>query len=286
MHVTPHHQRHRNRKPPLAALLALALGLGVAAHAVGFDEKLRAPAMKNAAELRSQAQSFATTFGGIRAASPTQLITNASLARRQFDLKWQVQQAIDQRKPLDELADLGLVKKADGSYSIDMATHPEWDDLPLAMVAVLTGPTFDQLVPALIQRGFRPKDIETAKRYVATHDPRAMAASVGLPLALGFGRAVGKYDKIKRPVPDSVVVSYMYQQQRAAGEASRAWSEGMLQELDAQRGRILLSILMEMNTQATWAPEDPAMAIAEKLALVRQPDFEKQISAEANGDPP
>ena len=287
MHVTGHRQRRHRKRKPLATLLILALaGFGAAAHAVEFDEKLKAPAMKNAAELRPQAQGFAARFGEIRAATPTQLITNASLARQQFDFKWQVQQAIDQRKPLDELADLGFLKRADGSYSIDMAAHPEWDDLPLTMVAVLTAPSFDQWAPALIQRGFRPEDIETTKRYVATHDARGMAASVGLPLALGFGRAVRKFDKLKRPVPESLVVSYMYQQQRAAGEASRTWSEGLLQQLDAQRCRVLLSTLMEMKTQATWAPEDPAVAIAEKLALVRQPDFEKQASAEANGVAP
>lgn len=284
--------RNRHRwglatRRPFAALLLLALaGVGSIANAIEFDEKLKAPAMKNVSELHTQAQSFAARFGEIRAATPAQLITNSTLARQQFDFKWQVQQAIDQRKPIEELADLGFVEQPDGSFNIDLSAHPEWDDLPLTLVAALTGPTFEQWAPALIQRGFRPEDIKTLSNYVATHDVNKLAVSAGLPLALGFGRTVRKYDKLKIPVPDSLVVSYMYQRQRLASETNRTWTDGALKALDAQRGRILLSLSLEMKSQATWVPEDPAAAIAEKLAQVRQPDFENQLSAEAKGVAP
>jgi len=104
-----------SKRPSLAAVLMIALtGIVGVAYAAGFDEKLKAPVMKSTGDFKIQAQTFAKKYTDIRAASPVQLVTSASLARQQFDLIWQVQHAIDQGKPLDELAGVGIVRVGDG----------------------------------------------------------------------------------------------------------------------------------------------------------------------------
>lgn len=288
MQVTSNCQgRHRLKRPALAAVLLLALaGFGGVAQAVEFDEKLKAPMMKSAADTSAQAKSFAVKFREIRAATPAQLITNASLARQQFDLKWQIQRAIDEKKPLDEFAELGLVSRGDGTYSIDMRKNPEWDDFHETIAGMLSRANLDASAPALIQRGFRPEDVDTLKLYVTTHDPIAASKSAALPIALGFSRTVGKYDRGKRPVPDAVVLSYLYQYARAASESNRAWVADLLKQFDAQRARILLSTFLEFETTGAWGPDDTRAGISAALENARLPNFEELVTAEAKGVAP
>jgi len=274
-------------RPSIAAVLILALvGLGTAAHAVEFEEKLKAPAMANAAALSTQAKSLAARFAEIRTSNPAQLITNNSLARQQFDLMWQLERAIDEHKPLGEMAELGVIAHDNGSYSIDQAQYPVWSDVTDGLIA-LTQPDFlDNTCKGLQQRGFRPEDIMAFREYLGSHDLRDATGAASHPLAIGFSRTVRKYDKLKLAVPDSLVISYLYQRQRISSDAHRAWAQGLLSRFDAQRVRILLSLAMETDGSLTMLPEDPAVVIPETLALVRQPDFEQRVNAEARGVAP
>jgi hypothetical protein len=277
--------RRRLKRPPLAAVLMLALaGLGGAAQAVEFDEKLKVPMMKSAADTRTQAKSFAVKFREIRAATPAQVILNASLARQQFDLKWQIQRAIDERKPLDAFAELGLVSGGDGTYSIDMRKYPEWDDLPQNIVGVLASSPISE--PALIERGFRPEDVATLKSYIATHNPVTASKTAALPIALGFARTVRKYDRLKRPVPDSLVFTYFYQSALAVSESNRLWVSNLLKQFDSQRARILLSTFLDFETTSAWGPDDTKAGIESALANARLPNYEELATAEARGVTP
>ena len=85
-------QRHRWR-PAITSMLMLALASF--SHAADFDEKLKAPMMKDAGELRSQAQAYAARFAAAREASIEQLVRDPALAREKFDVAWKVQRAID-----------------------------------------------------------------------------------------------------------------------------------------------------------------------------------------------
>lgn len=273
--------RHRWR-PPLAALLMLGLaGFTGSAQAVEFDETLRAPAMKSQSEFKTQAQKFSTTYAELRETAPEQLITNAALVREQFDLRWQFESKIDARQPLDELAVVGLVSRGDGSYSINTGEHPEWNELHELIAGTLSRSNLDTTASALVNAGFRPQDVETLKQYVATHNPEAAAAAAALPITLSFGRTVRKYDRTKRPVPHALVTSYLYQRARATREANRLWVQGLLERLDAQRGRVLLSAFTELKPVNVWIPENLAAGYEELLTEVRRPNFEERAKAEA-----
>ena len=55
-------QRHRWRPALATALMVTLAAFTSSAQAADFDEKLKAPAMKDPAELRSQAQAFSARF--------------------------------------------------------------------------------------------------------------------------------------------------------------------------------------------------------------------------------
>ena len=188
------------------------------------------------------------------------------------------------RKPLDEFAELGLVSRGDGSYSIDMTKYPEWDDFAQDIVGLLA--TGRVSGPALIERGFRPEDVDTLMSYITTHDPVTASKTAALPIALGFARTVGKYDRLKRPVPDSLVFAYFYQSSHAVSESNRTWVADLLKQFDAQRARILMSTFLEFETKGVWGPDDTKAGIEAALANARLPNFEELVTAEAKGVAP
>jgi hypothetical protein len=280
--------RRRLKRPPLAAVLMLALaGFAGVAQAVEFDEKLKAPMMKSAAEWKTQAQAFATKYRDVRAATPRQLISNPSLAGQQFDLTWQLEQAINERRPLTDIESMGFTPKGDGSYVVDYAKNPEWRAMADIVSANLSSNLLDSICEALLVRGFRPEDVSILKAYVAAHDANAAVHAATLPPTLGFGRVVKKFDNAGRPVPDALVISHWYQNTRIVMETNRAWVDGLLNALDAQRARVLLSFFTnEVQGSLLLSPESVDAAIGQTLAAVRLPDFEQRVSMPTTGGAP
>jgi len=283
MHVPSNcHGRQRHRwRAAIAPMLMLVLAAFT--HAAEFDEKLKAPTMKDTAELRSQAQAYSARFARVREASPEQLLRDAAMAREKFDVAWKIQWAINERKPIGELAESGVTLQPNGSYAVDTVGHPEWVDLANTIAVLLIGENQQHWIPLLIARGFRPQDVEVLKSYVQGHDPMKASAEATLPIALSFGRTVRKYDKLKRPVPDALVHSFWYQRAFAASESDRAWVLGLMQVLDAQPQRILVSSFAELKQTMYWLPENVPEGIASFLEVVRRPDFEALAIAEAKG---
>ncbi|HEY6124199.1 MAG TPA: hypothetical protein VIV63_06085 [Steroidobacteraceae bacterium] len=272
--------------PRVAALLLMLASFAGGAHAVEFDEKIRAPMVREPATLRTQALSYAEKFKALHAASPQDVIRNRALTAERFDITWQIQQAIDTGRPLGDLSAIGLEKKENGSYEIDFNANPEWDRPDFAFLTVLKHENQQAIDLVLTSRGFREADLATLKQYVSTHDLDQTVRSESLPLTLGFSKIVKKYDKLKRPVDDAAVLSYIYQREKLAAENGRRWAEGVLNVLDAQRARILLSFMGEMSIKGIWAPSDQRAGIDEQLRLMRLPNFEQLVVAEAAGVTP
>jgi hypothetical protein len=269
-------------------MLALA-GYGLAqaagiAQSPGFDERIAAPAAKDAAEFKSQARDFVKKHRELRAANPAESVTDVSLWRQQFDLNWQIERAINERRPPGDLESLGFERRDDGSFNIDTREHPEWRDESHRIASLFNSGFREGLLEALLERGFRPEDVVAVDAYIAAHDVKKSVRETKSQVAHDFRRVVRKLDDAKRPVPDSMVVAYWYQSRLAQSEAYRTWSEGLLKVLDAQRVRVLLSYLSEMDSYAVVTPESSSEGIAGTLAAVRSPDFEKLLSTE--GDAP
>jgi hypothetical protein len=268
----------------LALLLMLACCAG-AAQAVEFDERLKAPLVKEPAVLRTQAQSYVAKFNALQA-SPQELISNRALAGERFDLAWQIQRAIDVHRPLGDLSAVGLKAQEDGSYRIDYNASPQWKEPGDLLPGWLSDANWEIFGKQLIERGFRAEDIAALKEYVVTHDLQRTSRLESLPLAVSFSKVVKKYDKIKRPVDDAMVLSYLYQLKKTDAERSRAWVEGLISSVDAQGQRILLAYFDEMKWTGVWGPSDQRAGIDELLRRMRLPDFEQLALAEATGAAP
>ena len=270
----------------LALLLMLLLAsFAGSAQAVEFDEKIKAPMVKEPAALRNQAQSYVAKFAALQA-DPAALISNRALAAERFDLSWQIQQAIDVHRPLGDLSAVGLEVRKEGGYRIDFNAWPQWDRPEGKFSFLLADPNWQGIGAELISRGFREADVATLKEYVSTHDLQKDSMRESLPLTLSFSKVVKKYDKIKRPVDDAAVLSYIYQREKLNAERGREWAEGLLNSLDAQRSRILLAFIDEMQSTGVWAPSNQRVGIDEQLRLMRLPDFEQLATAEAFGGAP
>jgi hypothetical protein len=189
----------------------------------------------------------------------------------------QLERAINERKPLPDLESLGFVSVGDGGYKIDTRQHPEWRAQGEFIATLLSGKLRDGIFAELLQRGFRPEDVAALKEYVGSHDVKKAARAARLPVALGFQRVVRKFDKAGRPVPDVLVVSYWYQSTREYLDANRAWSEGLLKSVDAQRARVLLSFLSELVSFKSLIPESVDVGIVQTLSSIRAPDLEKRL---------
>jgi hypothetical protein len=230
-------------------------------------------------------QGFAPKYREILAATPMQTITNAALSRQQFDLTWQVERAVNEGRPLNGLEEIGFMKHADGSYSVDTSKNPEWRVQANQIKAGLSSNMLDPICDTLVERGFRPEDVATLKKYVAENDVVSRGRAATAPIALAFHRVVKKFDKAGKPVPDALVVSFWYQNSRVINETNRAWAEGLLNSLDAQRRRILLSLFTEAGGTFFVIPESTSAGIIRTLESVRSGDFEQRATAISKGEP-
>jgi hypothetical protein len=289
MHVSSYpdgSQRILRRLARAAAVIAMFASVAGAAHAVEFDEKVKAPMVKDPAAFRSQAQSFSARYAALQAADPLATVTDRSLFSERFQVTWQLQQAIDTHRPLGDLAAVGFVSRGDGAYDIDYNAFPQWQRLDELFARLLPQYPWESYSAVLVSRGFRPADVEILENYIASHDASKAAQRDLLALAVSFSKLVKKYDKIKRPVPDALVLAYLYQRASLDAEATRAWTAGLLGNLDAQRGRILVALFSEMTSTGILAPSDQQAGIAEQLRILRLPNFEQLATAAANGGTP
>jgi hypothetical protein len=280
------HLRQRWRGSFMAVSMLAMLASNGATSAAAFDEAVKAPAMRTTSELRAQVEPFAAKYRAVRGTHPEQLVRDPALTRQKFDLKWQLLRAVEAGRPVENSESLGLISQGDGSYRIDLDAYPEWSDYHETIAGMLSRANLDATGPALIARGFRAEDLVTLKEYVASHDPAVQARSAVVPITLDFARVVRKFDKLKRPVPAALIDSFYYQRARAASESDRRWVEGLLQKLDDQRVRVLLSTFLEIKPVGIWAPSDLEAGSAALLAEMRKPDFEARVSAEAKGVAP
>jgi hypothetical protein len=255
------------------------------AQAVEFDERLKAPQAKSAAEVKTLAKNYSATFARLEAASPMELVTSKTLFLDHFDLKWQVQMALDEKQPLGDLTGTGL-EEEDGNIRINFTEHPQWDPLPRKLALMLPAMNLENLGPLLVNRGFRESDVTALGNYLSTHNPKTAGYSKTLPIAISFSKLVKKLDKLKMPVSKRLVLSYIYQRNKAEELAHLEWAQGLLGVLDAQRGRILLSYLSELRGVGVWGPDNVEAGIADLLNLMRLPDYEQRATAEARGITP
>jgi hypothetical protein len=263
--------------PARRASFAFALLLiAYTAHAVEFDENVRAPMVGNAAELRSRLESRNATFAATDAPSALARVRSAAAARQHFDATWLLGRMVDSGQALPELEALGFVRREDGGYSVDTLAHPEWRSLADTLWQVVNPQMIDKITPALLARGFTTGDMNLVRDYIASQELDQARSRFKLDLAISTSRYARKLQRLKRPVDRHFMWNYFYQRSAGIAEVERKWSQGLLDALEPRAQRILASYLAEGAGSWLILPtvDDEAMAYERDLML--KPDFEQQ----------
>jgi len=276
---------HVSSYPRVFAWLLMLAGFTGHAQAVEFDEKVKAPMARTGVELKTQAESYSASFARLRDASPVEMVSSKALTQEHFELEWQLERALEDKRQLEDLSAVGLVKHENG-FRIDYAAFPQWNPFSDVLTDLLPTMPMDIAGPQLIARGFRESDIAALRSYLETHNLKSAVSAKTLPLAVGFSKLVKKYDKIKRPPGKDLVFSFLYQRGKVEAEVQRDWSEGLIRTLDDQRARVLHSYFMEMQSTGYWLPDDVEAGVTSLLAVMRLPDYEQRARNEAEGVTP
>jgi hypothetical protein len=282
MHVQGNPLPRSARPPFAAAVVALFAGVVGTARAADFDERLAAPQMKSAADLHARAQAFFARDTEQRVQGLGALVRSRQLAQERFDVAWQLERAIDDKRPIGDLSALGVVDRGDGTYAVDLSAYPQWTDPAerLATLLVALDPADSAVGQELMNRGMSAQDLAKLRAYVAAHRASAATGPAALPVSIGFSRVVRKFDKLKRPVPDALVRSYLYQRERAVSEARRVWAVSLVDAIGPAAARILDSYFGETHESGVWGPSDSRAGIDDLLDRMQRPDFELKAAAE------
>ena len=254
----------------LGASVSLLLALWAAApiQAAPFDEKQRAPRVATSQALRTKLEAhFATFQRKQQDPDPAAFIRDAKAYRQWSDLYFSVQLAMDEKTPLKGLESFGLVAKPDGSYTVDLHAFPQWEPLDSRLHRLTNQEILESYLPALKARGFRDEDLTALQTYVATHDPKVDLHTQGRQLVDTFAKRLQAQRKVGQRLNLQEVLAYRYQKTSLRTEAERRWAVGLMDALDRQRQRILVSFLDEFQAEMVFgASQDDLAATLEQEA--------------------
>lgn len=240
---------------PLRASVTLLLALLVAAptEAAPFDEKLKAPRVATSQALRAKlAAHFATFQRKQQDPDPAAFIRDRVAYRQWSDLYFSVQLAMDEKTPLKGLEAYGLVAKADGTYTVDLRAFPQWEPLDSRLHKLANPEVLESFAPALKTRGFGDEDLRALQTYLATHDPDLTLNTEGRQLVDTFANRLQVQRKGGQRLNLQEVLAYRYQKSDLRADVERRWAIGLIDTLDRQRQRILLSYLDEFQSEMTF----------------------------------
>jgi hypothetical protein len=256
------------------SMLVAASGLAGSAQAVEFDPAVKSPMVSSPSDIGTRAVDVAKRLASLRDAAPLQIVTDPALSRDQFDLAWRLQMLSDEKRAVGELSALGVEDRGDGVLHIDTKSNPGWRNVAQTICSELPRANWEVFGPDLVARGFRPEDVTNLQDYLAGHDYLAATRKPLAEITVSFRKLVLAYDKIRKPVPDSLVMAFLYQRAAAHSDAKQKWASGVLGSLDPQRARILLSYFQDREmSSTTYFPDDRRAGIDGVLADVRRPDF-------------
>ena len=248
----------------LGASITALLVLWVTApiQAAPFDEKQRAPRVATSQALRTKLEAhFATFQRKQQDPDPAAFIRDRAAYRQWSDLYFSVQLAMDEKTPLKGLEAYGLVARPDGSYLVDLSAFPQWEPLDSRLHRLTNPEILESYVPALKVRGFRDEDVSALRTYVATHDPRLVLHTEGRQLVDTFAKRLQAQRKSAGQRTDlQEVLAYRYQKSNLRADIERRWAVGLMDALDAQRQRILVSYLDEFHAEMAFGVSNDELA--------------------------
>jgi hypothetical protein len=258
-------------------LLALPLvALVASASAVEFNENLRAPLVRSGAELKPRLESYSALVESLREREPLDVVKNASLVRERFDVEWSLGRLVDARQSLPELEALGFTARPNGGYSVDTHAHPEWRPLDRSLLMLVNANFLEGSGQEFLVRGMSPEQLDVLRQYVASHDLERMRDESKLRIGLAASKVAKKLQKLKR-LDDNFMWSYLYQKSLGDTEAIQRWASGLLETLQPQSQRIVMSYFAEQRGSWSITPTPMDAALQYERELLLRPDFEQLV---------
>ena len=236
----------------------LVLLLGMSVQAAPFDETLRVPRVQSSQELQAPLKEHFETYQRKQAeADPAAFIRDRVAYKRWSDLHFAITLAMDEKVPLKDLTEFGLIAQPEGTYTVDVKRFPQWQTLEERLRVLNSAEVLQSLVPDLKARGFRDLDIDKLYEYVATNDPRVLRYAEGMELVDTFAQRLQRKRQAGQPPTYQELLTYHYQKASISDEAERQWAVGLLDVLDEQRQRILAAYLTEQASNMLFGlPRD------------------------------
>jgi hypothetical protein len=238
----------------LRLLVPFLLGWTATADAAKFDERIVAPKAASPATLKALTREYFATYQRAQAKGVGGLIRDPAAYRQWFEWYWQLSETLDDKQPIGDLTEFGLIPQEDGSYTVDHKKYPQWAPLDRQLTILRTPVIFEAYAPELKTRGFRDQDLEVLKSYVDKHDPERGAFAENKPLVESFATKVQSLHRAKKSIQRADLKAYFYQSGRNADEAQRRWAVGLLDALDPQRQRILEAYFEELDVGHSIGP--------------------------------
>jgi hypothetical protein len=248
--------------------LAMLVAIGV--HAAPFDEKSKVPRVATSQALRAKFEAHFRTFERKQQdPDPAAFIRDAQAYQQWTDLFFAVKLALDERIPLGDLTAFGLVAQPSGTYNVDLKKFPQWEPLDSLLHQLSEPEVVDSYQAALKARGFRDEDITALRTYLATHDQRVRLYQDGRQLVDTFAKRLQGRRQAGQPLNLDEVLAYRYQKESLRAEIDREWALGLVDALDPQRQRILVSFFEEFDSTLTLGV--PNQALSETLQEEARP---------------
>jgi len=261
--------------------LAMLLAIGV--HAAPFDEKAKVPRAATSQGLRARFEAHFRTFERKQQDPDAAAFIRDPQAHKQWsDLFFAVKLALDERVPLDDLAEFGLVAQPTGTYNVDLKKFPQWEPLDSLLHQLSNPEVVDSYQAALKARGFRDEDLTALRTYLATHDQRLRIYQEGRQLVDTLAKRLQGRRQAGQPLNLDEVLAYRYQKESLRAEIEREWALGLMDALDAQRQRILVSFFDEFDSTLTLGVPNQALGqtLQEEARPIVSGEYTQIIDAE------
>jgi hypothetical protein len=238
-----------NRKIFCSWLLLLSIGLATAAP---FDDKMQTPKATSSNELRSQLRKYGADHRRLRDAMIARgQVSDDAMYRSWIDAEWRLVRAMEEKMPMGDLSELGLIRNEDGSYSVDAAEHPEWFSIDLWLDALRDQP-FAPLAARLRERGFSEQGVTVLQDYLRRESWQRPAMDGEKAVVADFANRIRTWQRAGKRIDREQVVSFMYQSMRQRSDARHDWVRGLLSRFDKQQQRILASLYSESKMSRTY----------------------------------
>jgi hypothetical protein len=236
----------------------LVVMLGMSVRAAPYDETLRVPRVESSRELQAPLKEhFETYQRKQQEADPAAFIRDRVAHKQWSDLHFSITLAMDEKLPLEDLADFGLIAQPDRTYTVDLKRFPQWETLEKRLRVLNNADVLQSFIPELESRGFRDIDVDKLCEYVATHDPGVLRYTEGLELVDTFAQRLQRKRQAGQPPSHQELLVYHYQKASISSEAERQWAVGLLDVLDEQRQRILATYVTQLGGNMMFGlPQD------------------------------